>query len=239
MRPVAIFRFSPTEGPGRLADWLDDHGVARQLIAIDEGEIVPAHVQHFAGLALMGGPMSANDDLPWNAPLLELLRGAVVADVPVLGHCLGGQLLAKALGAEVTRTARPEIGWGEVRATKNPEARKWFGERESFTTFQWHYEVFGLPEGATRILTNGENAEQAYALGKHVGIQSHIEMTRAMVETWCRVGAAELPAATRGPMQSRDDILTGIDDRLAALGRIADDVYRRWTRALVRQESRV
>jgi GMP synthase-like glutamine amidotransferase len=239
MRPVAIFRFSPTEGPGRLADWLDDHGVARRTIAIDEGETVPVNVERFAGLALMGGPMSANEELPWNAPLLELLRRAVAGDVPVLGHCLGGQLLAKALGAEVARTARPEIGWSDVRATKTAEAGKWFGERESFTTFQWHYEIFGLPKGATRILTNDENPEQAYALGSHVGFQSHIEMTRAMVETWCRVGAAELPANTRGAMQSRDDILADIDDRLAALGRVADDVYRRWTRALVRQDAPV
>ena len=238
MRPIAIFRFSPTEGPGRLADWLDDHGVARRMIAIDEGETVPADVRNFAGLALMGGPMSANDDLPWNAPLLELLRSAVAADVPVLGHCLGGQLFAKALGAEVRRTARPEIGWGEVRATKTAAARAWFGERGSFTTFQWHYEVFGLPEGATRILTNDDNPEQAYALGPHIAFQSHIEMTRAMIDTWCRVGAAELPPSTTGATQSRADIMADIDDRLTALGRIAQDVYRRWTRALVRYEAR-
>ena len=238
MRPVAIFRFSPTEGPGRLADWLDDHGIARRLIAIDEGETVPTDARNFAGLALMGGPMSANDDLPWNAPLLELLRNAVAADVAVLGHCLGGQLFAKALGAEVKRTTRPEIGWGEVRATQTAEARAWFGDRESFTTFQWHYDVFGLPEGATRILTNDDNPEQAYALGKHVGFQSHIEMTRVMVDTWCRVGAAELPTRTVGATQSRSDIMADVDDRLAALGRIADDVYRRWTRSLVRHESR-
>ena len=238
MRPVAIFRFSPTEGPGRLADWLDDHGIARRLIAIDEGEPVPAEVRHFAGLALMGGPMSANDDLPWNAPLLALLRNAVAADVPVLGHCLGGQLLAKALGARVTRTPRPEIGWGEVQVTSTPVARAWFGDRASFTTFQWHYEAFGLPAGAARVLTNRGNPEQAYALGRHIGIQSHVEMTRAMVETWCRVGAAELPAATVGATQSRADILDDIDDRLDALARIADQIYRHWTSALVRSESR-
>ena len=238
MHPVAIFRFSPTEGPGLLADWLDDHDVARRLIALDEGEAVPADARAFSGLALMGGPMSANDDLPWTEPLLGLLRGAVAADVPVLGHCLGGQLLAKALGAEVMRTPRPEIGWGEVSVTEAAEARAWFGNRGSFTTFQWHYEVFGLPRGATRVLTNHGNPEQAYARGKHIGFQSHIEMTRAMVETWCRTGAAELPTSTVGATQSRSDILADIDARLAALARVADDVYARWARGLVPDESR-
>jgi GMP synthase-like glutamine amidotransferase len=238
MDPVAIFRFSPTEGPGRLAEWLDGHGVAWRLVALDEGATVPADARAFSGLALMGGPMSANDDLPWNAPLLGLLRGAVAADVPVLGHCLGGQLLAKALGAEVMRTQRPEIGWGEVNVTEAAEAQAWFGNRGSFTTFQWHYEVFGLPHGATRVLTNDGNPEQAYAKGKHIGFQSHVEMTRAMVETWCRTGAAELPARTVGAMQSRSDILADVDARLAELARVAEDVYAHWAKGLVRHESR-
>ena len=238
MLPVAIFRFSPTEGPGRLAEWLDAHGVAQRLIAIDEGEGVPADARAFSGLALMGGPMSANDDLPWNGPLLGLLRGAMAAEVPVLGHCLGGQLLARALGAEVKRTQRPEIGWGEVSVTDDAEARSWFGSRGSFTTFQWHYEVFGLPQGATRVLTNRGNPEQAYAKGKHIGFQSHIEMTRSMVETWCRTGAAELPASTVGATQSRSDILAEVDARLSALARVADDVYAHWARGLVGHGSR-
>jgi len=110
MKPVAIFRFSPTEGPGHFGDWLDAQYIAWQVIALDRGDAVPADPRAFAGIGMMGGPMSANDDLPWNAPLLGLLRSAVDADVPVIGHCLGGQLFAKALGAQVTRTVTPEIG---------------------------------------------------------------------------------------------------------------------------------
>ena len=95
MKPVAIFRFSPTEGPGHFGQWLDAQGVPRKLFALDRGEGVPADSRAFGGIGMMGGPMSANEDLPWNAPLLGLLRDAVSADVPVIGHCLGGQLLAK------------------------------------------------------------------------------------------------------------------------------------------------
>jgi GMP synthase-like glutamine amidotransferase len=234
MQPVAIFRFSPTEGPGHLAEWLDARGLPRRLIALDQGEPVPADARAFSGVAMMGGPMSANDDLPWNAPLLDLLRGAVAADVPVLGHCLGGQLLAKALGAPVTRTPVPEIGWGDVKVLDADGAAAWFGKRDAFTTFQWHYDVFALPPGATRVLTNPYNPDQAYTLGKHIGFQCHIEMTRPMVETWCRTGAAELPAQSTGPTQSRADIFIDLDRRLAALSHVADDVYARWAQGLVR-----
>lgn len=233
MRPVAIFRFSPTEGPGHLGEWLDAKALPRRLIALDEGEDVPREARAFSGVVMMGGPMSANDALPWNAPLVELLRDAVKHDVPVLGHCLGGQLLAKALGGQVTRTNAPEIGWGQVRAPDPASAKAWLGGRASFTTFQWHYEIFSLPPGATRLLTNAWNAEQAYAMGKHVGFQCHVEMTRPMVEAWCRTGAAELPERTQGAVQSRPDMLVDVDARLAALSRVADDVYARWAQGLV------
>jgi GMP synthase-like glutamine amidotransferase len=232
MRPIAIFRFSPTEGPGHFGEWLEAHGLPQRLIALDGEESVPRDPRAFSGIAMMGGPMSANDDLPWNAPLLDLLRNAVEADVPVIGHCLGGQLLARALGARVSRASTPEIGWGEVRVVDAPDAASWFGGREAFTTFQWHYEIFALPPGALRVLTNGWNPDQAYVAGKHIGFQCHIEMTRPMVETWCRTGAKELPERTREPAQSRADIFADLDARLSALSRVADDVYHGWARGL-------
>jgi GMP synthase-like glutamine amidotransferase len=232
MCPVAIFRFSPTEGPGYFGEWLDAHALPQRLIALDEAADVPTDPRAFSGIAMMGGPMSANDELPWNAPLIALLRDAVDADVPVLGHCLGGQLLAKALGARVTRTATPEIGWGEVRVADPMNGTHWFGGRSSFTTFQWHYEIFSLPPGATRILTNDWNPEQAYAVGKHLGFQCHIEMTRPMIETWCRTGAAELPEHTQAAAQSREDMVVDLDRRLESLARVADRVYARWAEGL-------
>jgi GMP synthase-like glutamine amidotransferase len=233
VKPVAIFRFSPTEGAGHFDEWLGAQGIPQQLFPLDCGAQVPAEPGDFAGIGMMGGPMSANDDLPWNAPLLGLVRDAVSADVPVIGHCLGGQLLAKALGAQVVRTATPEIGWNDVDvvdAGSNP----WFGHRDRFRTFQWHYDIFGLPTGATRILTNAFNPEQGFALGKHLGFQCHIEMTHEMVESWCASGGDELPPQSTGAIQSKADIYEDVDARLAALSRVADDVYAKWAQGLAR-----
>jgi len=231
MKPIVIVRFSPTEGPGRFAEWLDAQGIRWELVSLDAGQRVPADPRPFAGIAMMGGPMSANDDLSWNVPLLGLLRDAVAADVPVIGFCLGGQLLARALGAKVTRTRAPEIGWSEV-VTPDSATREWFGGRPWFTTFQWHYDVFGLPRGATRALTNPVNPEQAFVLGKHLGMQCHIEMTRELVETWCHTGTDELPGRSTAAMQSKADIMLDIDTRLAELSAVADDVFARWARGL-------
>jgi len=110
MKPVGIFRTSSTEGPGYFATYLERRSIPWQLVALDEGGAVPRDARIFSGLAVMGGPMSANDDLPWIAPLLELLRNAVRQDVPVIGHCLGGQLMSRAFGGAVKVNPVREIG---------------------------------------------------------------------------------------------------------------------------------
>jgi GMP synthase-like glutamine amidotransferase len=235
VRPVAIFRFSPTEGPAYFADWLDTRGVPWTTIALDAGAGVPADPRAYAGLAMMGGPMSVNDALPWVAPLCATLREAVAAGVPVIGHCLGGQLLAKALGAPVARAPVAEFGWIDVATTDVRAQRDWFGGRAGFTAFQWHYDAFALPAGATRVLTNGFNANQAYVIDdRHLGLQCHIEMTRDLVLSWLESGASELPGASSASEQTAAEICRDIDARLNALNAVAADVYTRWATGLRR-----
>ncbi|HEX6138246.1 MAG TPA: type 1 glutamine amidotransferase [Casimicrobiaceae bacterium] len=235
MRPIAIFRFNETEGPAHFAQWLDRQALPWRLVAVDRGDPVPADPRAFSGIGMMGGPMSVNDALAWIDPLSRLLRAALAQDVPVIGHCLGGQLLAQALGARVTRTPVPEIGWIDVETTDAAAQRAWFGERARFTPFQWHYDVFDLPAGATRVLTNAFNPNQGYVIGeRHIGFQCHIEMTRELVETWCRSGADEIAAPGTPPRQSRDQILRDLPLRLAALQAVADGVYARWAQGLSR-----
>ena len=117
MKPVAIFRQSPAEGPGYLSTFLDSHHIPWQLIKIDAGEDPPSRINQFSGLVFMGGSMSVNDDLPWIGSELKLIRQAVSSDIPLLGHCFGGQLISKALGGVVSRSKIKEIGWGKVRVT--------------------------------------------------------------------------------------------------------------------------
>ena len=235
MHPIAVFRFSPTEGPAHFAEWLDRESLPWELLAIDAGTPVPADARRYAGIGMMGGPMSATDALAWIGPLSAFLRDAVAERVPVIGHCLGGQLLAQALDASVRRTAVPEIGWIDVESSDAGARDAWFGGRERFTSFQWHYDVFDVPAGATRVLTNRFNRNQAYVLDdRHIGFQCHIEMTRDLVETWCRSGADEIAAPGTPPRQSADEIGRDLDARVAALQAVADGVYARWAQRLLR-----
>jgi GMP synthase-like glutamine amidotransferase len=234
MRPVAVFRFSRTEGPGRFGEYLQARGIPVRVIALDRGEAVPEAPREFAGIGLMGGPMSANDPLPWVEPLLGLLRSAVREGTPVIGHCLGGQLLARALGGTVTRAAVPEIGWHPVREAEPGAARAWTGTPH-FTAFQWHFDTFSLPPGARRLLTGDACVQQGYVVDeRHLGLQCHIEMTRELVAQWCRDGAGEIERHAGPTVQSTAAILADLDARLGLLSAVADRVYDRWT-AHVRQ----
>lgn len=235
MKPVAMFRFARSEGPAYFATALERRSIPATLIALDEGAAVPRDAAAFSGLALMGGPMSANDDLPWIAPVLELIRDAARRDVPVLGHCLGAQLMARALGGEVTRAPVPEIGWGEVRVADNAVAGEWFGPLAAFEAFHWHGETFGTPPGATRVLGSTHCENQAFALGRHLGLQCHVEMTEELVREWCRGGREEIArrAASAG-VQPPEEILRELAPRLARLHEAADRLYDRWCGGLSR-----
>ena len=235
MKPVAIFRASPTEGPGYFATYLERRSIPWQLVALDSGERVPRDARKYSGLAFMGGPMSVNDDLPWIAPALELARDAVRKDVPLLGHCLGGQLISKALGGKVSAAPVKEIGWGEVRVADNEVAREWLGELQAFLSFHWHGESFTLPPGATRVMENPHCANQGFALGRHFGMQCHVEMTEELVTSWLASGADEIAASRKSPaVQAPDEIRRELEPRLAALHEVANRIYDRWIEGLSR-----
>ena len=234
MHPVLIFRHSPTEGPGYFTTFLDCHTIPWKLVRIDAGDVVPNQLNGVSGVCLMGGPMSVNDDLPWIAPVLDLIRQAIAAGIPVIGHCLGGQLMAKALGGTVGPNPVQEIGWGDVRITDATVARPWLGDtQDSILAFHWHGETFTLPPGATRILESTYCANQAFVLNdRHIGMQCHVEMTDELITSWCKSGAAEIAASDSPGVQSPDAIQADMLTQTAQLHQVADKIYSRWIQGL-------
>jgi GMP synthase-like glutamine amidotransferase len=235
MKPVAIFRHSPTENAGYFALYLTQHAIPWKMIHVDLGEEVPADANAFSGLVFMGGTMSVNDDLPWIPKMLALILDAYAADIPMLGHCLGGQLMSKALGGVVTKNPVKELGWGRTEVADNATAREWFGDIRAFDSFHWHGETFSLPQGAVHLLSSAYCANQAFAIGKHLALQCHVEMTEPMIREWCEVGAPELAANAGSPaVQSPQVIQAQMSDKLPELQRVATQLYRHWLQGLAK-----
>ena len=188
---VLAFRHVAFEGLGRIADTLTARGIEFEFADLYASgsrltETVPK-TEGYAGLIFLGGPMSVNDPLPWIATELEILRRAIAAGQPVLGICLGAQLIARALGAEVRRNASSEIGWYRVDFTPSVGNVGIFRGLQSEVVFHWHGETFDLPPGAELLASSELCAHQAFRVGERVyGLQFHPEVTPEMIEDWWR-----------------------------------------------------
>lgn len=184
MKPVAVLRNDPNVPPGRLEPLLDAAKSPWGLVRLDAGEGPPA-VSAVGGIVVLGGTMGADDthEYPYLAAEARLLVEAVDAGVPVLGICLGAQLLADALGGKAFRAERPEATYVPVRLTTAGVADRVTAGLADRHVLRLHEDTWDLPPGATRLASGG-GFEQAFRIGSAVGIQSHPEADEAIVRRW-------------------------------------------------------
>ncbi|KAF0192114.1 MAG: glutamine amidotransferase class-I [Gammaproteobacteria bacterium] len=234
MQPILVFRHIECEGPGFFGTVLDRLALPYRIIQVDNGEPVPRDCGGAAALVFMGGPMSVNDPLPWISAELALIRQAVDRNLPVLGHCLGGQLISRALGGEITRNPVTEIGWHDVTRVDDALTTDWRRCLPArFEAFHWHGETFSIPPGAQRILQSAFCPNQGFVINNALALQCHIEMTTAMVDTWADLYRHET-ATPSVSVQTRETMLTDLDERVAALQAVAEALYLRWLEPVLR-----
>ena len=191
------------EGPAAIAAWARARGYELGGTPLFEGAALP-RLGSFDALVVMGGPMSANDTakLPWLAPEKRLIADAIAARTPVLGVCLGAQLIADAAGGRVYPNPVPEIGWFPVRLTPAAAHHPLFRDLPAeFVPLHWHGETFDLPTGAVRLAESARCANQAFAIGSSVlGLQFHLEATAQSVAelvAHCRHELVAAPSVQR------------------------------------------
>jgi GMP synthase-like glutamine amidotransferase len=216
MTRVFVFRHVPFEDLGLIRAPLEERGIGIEYADLYRPGAPLPDVTQAAGLIFMGGPMSANDDLPYLRQELRLIAQAVERRQPVLGVCLGAQLIAKALGSKVYRNPVKEIGWFEIHLTEAAARDALFaGIGPLETVFHWHGETFDLPPGAECLAYSDACRNQAFRAAAGVyGLQFHLEVTPAMIEDWCAQDA------NSGDIDPRQNAA-----RLAVLSSI---VFGRW-----------
>jgi GMP synthase (glutamine-hydrolysing) len=191
---VVCLQHVPFEGPGVFATALTDRSVSLDRYLVPQDGL-PKDAGDL--LIVMGGPMSVNDPDPWIAEETAFIRSVLLAGTPVIGVCLGSQFMAKALGATVRPGKALEIGMTPVRLT--PEAKQdpiFITLPDSFEVFEWHGEIFDLPQGCVPLAGSTIAPLQAFRYGaKAYGLLFHLEMESAGIDALCRECAPDLTKA--------------------------------------------
>lgn len=243
MNPIIILQFSPHDPPGHLESFLAARELPFRVHRVDAGDPVPADASTMSGLVLLGSTGSANDEvgLPWVPQVLRLIRAADADAVPVLGHCLGLQLIARAFGARVFTGSTREAGWQTLVVDAGPEALKWTGRPAGtrVDAFAWHSEVASLPVDAVRLLSGHSCDNHGFVLRSlHLALQSHLEITPDTVREWAERNRADIERALdagRTPgIEPIEEMVTDLDVRTREAHALANRLYDRWTRGLKR-----
>jgi GMP synthase (glutamine-hydrolysing) len=190
---VLVFQHETDDGPGYLGEALLRHGAQLSIVRLDQGEVVPDISTHNI-LLVMGGTMNVyqEDKYPWLAKETQAIRQAVETGKAVLGVCLGGQLLAKALGARVRIGAATEVGLIPITLTEAGEADPLFEGLSAVEAVEWHDDTFDIPTGAIALARSEGCAHQAFRFGQRVyGLQFHPEVSPMMLAEWIK-GAGDL-----------------------------------------------
>ncbi|WP_150305412.1 type 1 glutamine amidotransferase [Pseudomonas saliphila] len=216
------------EGPGSIETWLQRMGYGITSTHLYSRDLLPK-LGELDLLIIMGGPMSVHDEAayPWLITEKQFIRDAIAAGIPVLGVCLGAQLIADVMGARVFPGAEREIGWYPVQGLQHgkPEC---FQLPDELNVLHWHGETFDLPAGATRLASNAVFENQAFQLGDRViGLQFHLEATAALVDAFVQADtatleqggtyvqtAADICAVTPEQLQATQSVMTCILDFL-------------------------
>ena len=183
---VLVLQHEWNDGPGYLGDALARRGAVLDVVRLDRNETIP-DLAPYDMLLIMGGEMNvyAEEVHPWLIDETRIIRQAVEANLPVLGVCLGGQLLAKALGARVQLSAMHEIGLVPMTLTAEGQHDPVFAGLSALEAVEWHDDTFDIPDGAVRLASSAGCANQAFRYGRYAyGLQFHPEVSPEMLLSW-------------------------------------------------------
>jgi GMP synthase (glutamine-hydrolysing) len=240
MRRVLVFQHVAVEPLGTLLPLLRSYGLRIRYVNFERDCDATPSVDGYDGLIVLGGPMSAWDDAryPHLAREVAAIEAALANETPVLGICLGAQLLARSLGAEVRPAERAEIGWHEVSTTDAGRSDPVLGGfAATERVFQWHGDTFELPTGAVHLAhgANGGCTQQAFRHGESAyGLQFHLEANAALIERWLGTPAHRDELESLGGEAEADAIRRETREQIASSLRLSEETFGRffgrWTR---------
>ncbi len=187
-KKILIVKHKSDEGPGLLGRFFSDAGWELCTVELDRGEKLPDSLRDFSCIFVLGGPMNVyeEDVYPFLKDEENFIRKVIIEEIPLLGICLGAQMIAKTCGASITKAPEREIGWYQVKLTDEGQKDMLFrGLSKNFPVFQWHEDTFEIPLSGTLVAQSRKCRNQAFRVGNNVyGLQFHIEVTEDMIKSW-------------------------------------------------------
>lgn len=185
---VLVLQHEAYETLGTIEGAIRERGIEVQTVASYASEPIPHQIGEAAGLIVLGGPMGVSEQerYPFLREEMRLIGSALSRNVPVLGVCLGAQLLAHTLGASVAKARQPEIGWYPLCLTEDArQDQLWAGIDSPCMAFHWHGDAFDLPPGTVALASSDLTPFQAFRSGENAyGMQCHLEITASLIESW-------------------------------------------------------
>ena len=242
MEEVLVFQHAPFEDLGLFGEVFERQGADYRVLRLFEGQMPAEEWHQVKALIVLGGPMGVDEeeDFPFLRWEKRIIRAAIDEAVPMLGVCLGAQLIAAVLGAPVSRGSVKEIGWSPISITPHGQVDSLLGYMpENATVFQWHSDGFDLPPGAIRLASSAHFGTQAFRLGKTIyGLQFHLEVTPQMIFRWIEERSKDLALA---PYVLPDKIMADTQSYAPALKyygqRFLTGFLRRVSRARANRET--
>jgi len=228
-RKVLVLQHAESENLGTIEDALKTGGAAFHYVRTFDGESIPHDADGSSGLIVMGGPMGVyeTDRFPFLVQEMKLIEAFLQAQKPILGVCLGSQLLAAALGATVRKGRKKEIGWFPIQLSAAGEQDAlWADQPSRFVAYHWHGDIFDLPKGAVALASSDITPVQSFRFGERAyGILFHLEVTERHIGKMLDEFADEI----RQENLNAAEILKQAESHLPPLKQIGATVFRRWT----------
>ncbi len=228
MKPIRIFHHINCGKPGYLLEFLQRHGLPFQVDCIGETSPVSVSLDDVSGLVIMGGPGDVNSPLSWMRQEEVLIQQAAERDIPIMGVCLGAQMIARALGGTVSSNYQLEVGWHHAEIVDGAQIHPWMqGLPTRFEVFQWHAHEFTNPPDSTPLLTSRCTPCQAFSAGNILAMQFHLEISADIVRSLARQFAGDLEDQS-SCVQQAGELCSQLDERVERLHSMADLIYAKW-----------
>lgn len=231
MKPILVLQHAHYDWPGYFTDCLTNWEIPHTVVNVAAGDVLPDSLTDHSGFAVMGGAMSAGDvqTYPHLTATYALLREALQHNIPVIGHCLGGQMLARAAGGIVIPAPSPEIGWHQINPLHTAAAYDWFGGLNPVTLFEWHNETYLPPPRAELLAGSFYCLNQAFAIdGIHLGMQFHVEALPEKINHWLDTSREDIANANDQNIHSEERIRKENWLYTEAAQAVARQLYTRW-----------